>query len=159
MTTTYAILGLVALAIGAGWHVGLRAVASRPGRAAPDESLVESAATGHVLAEVVDRLTAGDAARTAILLLNVVRAKQPSDELGASVPLLNALDLAAAYVREALAPVPPDLPDGGVRTDDGGITSWLATGRPEPVEAEDGHHDADLLDLFGEREPVVGGEQ
>ncbi len=136
---SYLIGGLVALAILAYWHITLR------------RALIRSADAGKAMAQAAYRLDCA-----AVLLANTIRAKQPSDELHASRQLLDALDLAAAYMRETLGAELSELPPDGESDDDGSIKAWLATGdRPDPEPVGSGDDGTDLRDLFGDRGEVA----
>jgi hypothetical protein len=107
--TTYAILGLAAALLVAGWHVAIRYAPARPTgaheaghpRSQPDPDLAGALETVRVLGLALDRAQHTDGARAALLLRELVRSR---DELTMSRPTLDLLDDAAAFLRETMNP-------------------------------------------------------
>lgn len=155
--TTITALGLLAAALAALWHLGVRATRPRPAdpRQADNDTIRAAIQAARSMAATLEQRSAADPAQAAILLATVVRAKQPADDLGASSSLLDALDQAAAYLREILpqpVPVTPTIRPGATHPVQLGNGNWVDI----PCDCDPSGHEADpvMRDDTDDEEPV-----
>jgi hypothetical protein len=109
--TTIAALSLTGFALAVLWHLGVRVTRPKPAdpRQADNDTIRTAIQAAQSMAATLEQQAAADPTQAAVLLATVVRAQRPADELGASRSLLDALDQAAAYLREIL-PQPASVP-------------------------------------------------